>query len=113
MNIKDMYVPRVGEMFLVGDLEETSRAKDFSGVEVEAISITHYSCASLVITFKHVTLGFGCIVCNPKWVKRALSRKEKSCDSIRKELDESGTEYDLRVAMELAYDRWVTDKEQN
>ena len=34
--------------------------------------------------------------------------KEKACDEIWKELDELGKEYDLRTAMELAYDRWST-----
>ncbi len=33
--------------------------------------------------------------------------KEKACDAIWKELDDTGTPYDLRVAMELAYDKWV------
>ena len=33
--------------------------------------------------------------------------KEKACDAIWKELDDKGTPHDLRVAMELAYDKWV------
>lgn len=33
--------------------------------------------------------------------------KEKACDKIWAELDDSGKEYDLRTAMELAYDKWV------
>ena len=35
------------------------------------------------------------------------TEKEKACDAIWRELDDSGKEYDLRVAMELAYDKWV------
>ena len=37
----------------------------------------------------------------------ARTDKEKACDAVWKELDKLGGEYDLRVAMELAYDRWV------
>ena len=108
---KGLYVPKVGEKFLVGDLEEESRVMAFSGVEVEAISLAYCTSIGFVITFKHVALGVGCLECNSRWVKRTLSKKEKACDAIWKELDDSGTEYDLKVAMELAYDRWVTDKE--
>lgn len=78
-------VPPVGSDFLVSDTSVDSRIDDFNNQEVTVLATTIYQDGTL-ITFSHPTLGVGCGMFSPDWVKAIDVRtdKEKTIDDINK-----------------------------
>ena len=75
--------PEMGMKFICNNNMESSRNKDFNGKEVEVIGIC--DCGGRVaITFEHKSLGIGCGVFTPDWVKPIDTRTdtEKAVDDL-------------------------------
>jgi hypothetical protein len=76
--------PEVGMKFICNDDSDSSRIKEFKGIDVEVIGVC--SCRGrITVTFEHKSLGIGCGFFDSCWVKPIDTRTdtEKAVDDLK------------------------------